>query len=255
MNPKLITVTITGADDRVDPEALYHLSVKYPFVEWGILRSQSRLGTPRYPSNEWCARLARSAPEGMNLAVHLCGEWAKETAEYLQAPNALNTHATPVPLQDALTMRSRLQLNGVDPAARSLTKHRPTPSPSTTPLPIIVQARSADRFRQCMLDTTGLMQCDVLFDPSGGRGIDCLAPMRELIDDPIVRYSLCVWGLAGGIGPHNVKEVIKLADALVIGPRWIDMESCVRTDDALDLDKVEQVLEQFAIAACTFPRV
>lgn len=30
------------------------------------------------------------------------------------------------------------------------------------------------------------------------------------------------------------------------------MESGVRTDDALDLDKVEEVLERFAIAACTF---
>lgn len=245
MNVKIIT--ITGADDRVDPEALYHLSVKYPFVEWGILRSQSRLGTPRYPSNEWCDNLARAAPEGMNLAVHLCGEWARGSAEFLCG----DTLAVPSPLQDALTMRSRLQLNGIDLPISSLMRHRrpaaapPSASPWPTPPPIIVQARSRERFLQYMVETTGRLECHVLFDPSGGRGIDCMSAMRGACGDPI-RYSLCIWGLAGGIGPHNVKEVIKLANAPVIGPSWIDMESGVRTDDALDLDKVEQVLKQFA---------
>lgn len=46
------TVTITGADDDVDPSALEDLSDEFPFVEWGILRSAKREG-PDYMRMKW----------------------------------------------------------------------------------------------------------------------------------------------------------------------------------------------------------
>ena len=52
-----IRCTITGADDLVDPDDLVVLSREYPFVEWAILISASRAGTPRYPSSAWLERL------------------------------------------------------------------------------------------------------------------------------------------------------------------------------------------------------
>ena len=55
----LTRVTITGADDAVDPGALVALSAEFPFVEWGILFSKSREGEARYPSAEWAARIGR----------------------------------------------------------------------------------------------------------------------------------------------------------------------------------------------------
>ena len=45
---KLQYVTMTGADESVDPKALIELSKEFPFVEWGILiGSQSGM---RFPS-------------------------------------------------------------------------------------------------------------------------------------------------------------------------------------------------------------
>ena len=51
-------VTLTGADESVEPMDLALLSDKYTFVEWGILFSQTRQGIePRYPSYEWIEKL------------------------------------------------------------------------------------------------------------------------------------------------------------------------------------------------------
>jgi phosphoribosylanthranilate isomerase len=54
------------------------------------------------------------------------------------------------------------------------------------------------------------------------------------------------FGFAGGIGPDNVKRVIREISAKVDAPFWIDMESGVRTDDRFDLNKVRRVLETAA---------
>ena len=57
----LTTVTITGADDRVDPWELARLSEEFPHVEWGVLISTGRAGTPRYPSTRRVALAAGAA--------------------------------------------------------------------------------------------------------------------------------------------------------------------------------------------------
>lgn len=46
-------VTITGADDSISPSGLLPLTKKYPFVEWGILVSVTKIGVPRYPTWAW----------------------------------------------------------------------------------------------------------------------------------------------------------------------------------------------------------
>ena len=70
------TITITGADDNVDRDALYDLSDKYPIVEWGLLRHPAKSGTPRYPSNDWCEQFDRYAPEFVSRSIHICGDAA-----------------------------------------------------------------------------------------------------------------------------------------------------------------------------------
>ena len=75
-----------------------------------------------------------------------------------------------------------------------------------------------------------------LIDGSGGRGID--KPI-EIYDNPDIHV-----GYAGGINPENVgAKLSQLLEHRSYGSFWIDMESGVRTDDWLDLDKVERVLE------------
>jgi predicted component of viral defense system (DUF524 family) len=46
------------------------------------------------------------------------------------------------------------------------------------------------------------------------------------------------------LGPENLAEQLKAIED-VVGDRdvWIDMESRIRTNDKLDLDKAEQVLK------------
>lgn len=80
----LTRVTITGADDGVDPKQLADLSAEFPFVEWAILLSRTRSGTARYPSAAWLVdRLCADEPmvRGMRLAAHLCGALSRETQD------------------------------------------------------------------------------------------------------------------------------------------------------------------------------
>ncbi|KKM20298.1 hypothetical protein LCGC14_1646870 [marine sediment metagenome] len=75
-------VTITGADDAVDVEELAALADEFPFTEWGILLSQSRMGQPRYPTFEWIRELLEAKKERLpfshhrfQLSGHLCEKW------------------------------------------------------------------------------------------------------------------------------------------------------------------------------------
>lgn len=43
-------VTITGADDSTDVNWMQEMQDKYPFVEWGILVSQSQMGLTLEPT-------------------------------------------------------------------------------------------------------------------------------------------------------------------------------------------------------------
>ncbi|NUB09040.1 hypothetical protein FBZ85_1065 [Azospirillum brasilense] len=71
-----------------------------------------------------------------------------------------------------------------------------------------------------------------LFDRSAGEG-------RAPEEWPRHSGGARLVGHAGGIGPGNVVEVLKPIAAT--GPDRLDMESGGRTDDWLDLDKVEAV--------------
>lgn len=232
----LTTVTITGADDRTDPAALVALSKEYPFIEWGLLLSVSRLGTPRYPSRAWLTEFELVAREtkAMRYAVHFCGQCTRDT---LEGKTTWLDDIDP----------GRIQLNGFKPTAtfiemaKRLLPARPT-------LSFILQARST---LQLAFSITTARQIggatSVLYDPSGGTG---QAPER---------WPNFVWlpygteggvGYAGGIGPANVESVLKtLHEPPDRGNFWIDMESRVRSDDnRLDLARVRSVLE--VVARC-----
>ena len=70
-----------GADDSCEPLLLQALSLRYPYVEWGVLFRPDKEGTPRYASPACLARLAAAAAASggaMRLAGHLCGARAQE---------------------------------------------------------------------------------------------------------------------------------------------------------------------------------
>jgi hypothetical protein len=226
---KLTRVTITGADDQVDPKALRDLSEEFPFVEWGILRSRKLnefIGgawyttcAPRYPSPRWRDRLCAAGGKSLQTASHLCGELSR----LAMAGEDGWIH------YDALSYQ-RVQLNG-------FSKYR---------LPMLRCAELHPN-REWILQTAHIeseihalelekLHPNVthLLDASGGRGEVAIWAER-----PEKRL-----GYAGGIGPDNVVQQIEhLLSYTTEQDFWIDMESGVRTDDRFDLDKVHRVLE------------
>lgn len=220
----LRTVTISGADDDVDPERLVHLSTRFPFVEWGILLSTSRAGSSRYPSSDWIRELSRGP---VRLSGHLCGQLARDT---LMGSSAA--------LDELHPSFSRVQLNGYETLRHGFFMAAKRHSE----IEYILQARTREHVDQAFDDelfaaAEGLAAC-TLIDPSGGSGESGRALWRERRSPD--RYV----GFAGGINPSNVIETIE--SCMRMSRRfWIDMESGVRSgDDKFDLALAEEVLEK-----------
>lgn len=200
-------ITFTGLDARTDLARAAAIASRYP-VEWGVLLSASRQeNEPRYPDGETLSRIWWS---DLRIAAHICGEHARMIMRN-GSPN--------VPAD--LAYCSRVQVNHPNPdpfAARDYCR-------GWGDVTAIVQMRGA-AFPAVVED------CDWLFDRSGGEGKEPDFWPRHPGGERLVGY-------AGGINPGNVRAVIETIAST--GPYWIDMESGVRTDDWLDLDKVEAV--------------
>ena len=204
----LTRVTITGADDAVSPRELCALSEEFPFVEWGILVSGTRQGSPRYPCHVWIEQLADFAlDEGMDCSVHFCGSFARGLMSYGDFP-------------PSWLWFGRVQVNGWSGNLNE-------------PFLDVIRRRPVGWILQCgdepgiqdaieLARTFEMGRVSALFDASGGRGI-------EPFQWPVSPRALHL-GFAGGIGPDNLVEVLR-----DIGPR--DAPFC------FDLAKVRAVLE------------
>jgi phosphoribosylanthranilate isomerase len=81
----------------------------------------------------------------------------------------------------------------------------------------------------------------VLFDQSGGRGIETTEWETPL------ENKIC--GYAGGLGPQNINEQFSLIQSVADRPFWIDMEGKIRTEDILDLALCKEVLSKVSKVA------
>ena len=79
---------------------------------------------------------------------------------------------------------------------------------------------------------------EYLFDESGGRG------KRGDWPDPWPVLPGMRCGYAGGLGPDNVDEALEFVERHPDARIWLDMESGVRTNDWMDLEKVEAVCQK-----------
>ena len=247
-------VTMTGADDRTDPLALLDLSRRYPFVEWGVLLSERRAGTNRYPGADWVRALLRLAPyrEGARFAAHLCGATMRRFVETFSATAEPDHDAWLAPF--GLTMAEygsffgRTQVNfdqGREGFAEArlatliqrwkgrtrgdlITQHNPANADLWPAL------QSADR-----ADGRGPRH-QLLMDASGGRGVS-----PEEWPRPIAG-GFC--GYAGGLGPDRIlADLDRIAEVTGDGVIWIDMEGRLRdAADRFDLERVETVLRAVA---------
>ena len=212
---KLTTVSITGADDKVDPKDLAELSRKYPFVEWAILLSSTAIGKPRFPTLDWIQNLSKY---DLNLAGHLCGYYVRNFVESGDDSFKIvsgrfkrfqiNFHAEEYLPDNSFISRLDLahqwifQMDGVN-----------------------------ENLYYNLRDASNIVP---IFDTSFGTGV-----FSGDWRDPIADYC----GYAGGINPDNIESVIENISSKTGSKFWIDMESGVRTNNEFDLAKVEKCLE------------
>lgn len=231
-------VTITGADNSVDPVELFKLSDKYPFVEWAILVSRTSSGTRRFPPFRWIDKLIElntehilSGKPSINLSMHLCGSYVRELLtgkdEFIEEEltdtwNAfsrvqINTHAEPhkintLPLAEAL---------GNYPDKEFIFQYDGVNADELLALPFMEGTKYS-----------------ALFDLSHGTGV-----LPESWPDMLPGVKC---GYAGGIGPDNIADQMALINSKVgTVDTWIDMETKVRSNGDLlfDLFKVEKCLQ------------
>lgn len=216
-------VSLTGADDAVDPAALLELSHQFPLVEWAILSSQQRAGESRYPSEEWVARFHATCP-GVRKAIHLCGKdvdlFLARDARILEKVNRFD--------RVQLNFNQRRQPKDLEVLAQVA---------NSIPQTVILQHNSANA--SLWTDLRGKIdRLVMLFDASGGRGASPQQGWPEMLDG-------AVCGFAGGLGPHNVATELATIAAIAAGRSfWIDMESKLRTeaDDRFLVDTCRAVL-------------
>jgi hypothetical protein len=195
-------ITFTGIDARTDLSRCEALSARYP-IEWGILFG----GNPeknRYPEEDVIDR-ARAAD--IRRSAHLCNAFADK----------INSGRS----FDLIHFFERLQVNRV---AGCYDLGALAEMAAETATEVIIQHRSMD----FPAPVPGLA---FLQDQSGGRGVLPSYWARPHDPEQLVGY-------AGGLNPENVADAVRHMPAREF---WIDMETGVRTDDWLDLDKCEAV--------------
>lgn len=229
MKPLLTHITLTGVDDRTDLSAIIALSKRYPLAEWGFLYSPKRQGQGgRYPSIQALQHAFRTLPSHVMVALHVCGAGV---------PGLLDGEPVVTDLVSAVAKRGgRVQLNfsqnrdNIDLVALSALLDR------IPPTKIITQqnASNEDVWRRLC----GHPNHVVLFDASGGRGIE-----RSTWPEPLHGVHC---GYAGGLGPDNLAtELPRIGAAAARQPHWIDMEGKLRTqEDVFDLGRAETCLRE-----------
>ena len=229
-----IGVTITGADDGVDPIVLDEIGREFPFVEWGILFSKSREGEPRYPTAAWRERFywaTNDRGEYYTTAAHLCGKSVDAfLASYGHLQNEVTMGYNAIQF-NRLTAENKDQIFQVAADAQST---------------VIVQySKNTDILLNGLFDEDVPEDLFILLDDSGGKGISWKQTGFPNIPEPWA--SRMAVGYAGGVNEDNIEELVLgliHCNKDSNGGLWIDLESGARTEDKFDIDKVIRILEK-----------
>jgi hypothetical protein len=242
---RLERVTITGADDMVNPRDLVALANTFPFVEFGILFSATRSfdNAPRYPCRRWLTRLAALGQdaERLHLSAHLCGRYMRDAM--MGSMSWWTDFLELVPLFDRIQINRGGEVLDL-PAMRDLRQLSGVSE-------IIIQSREFQ-------EDPGLMKLIgpgfvPLFDRSGGCGeLPPEWPVGTGARWPYGIPEARACGYAGGLNPDNMREEIpRILSAAAAGGCtrvWIDLETGVRTSaDQFDVELAAAALEIAAL--------
>ncbi len=224
-------VTLTGADDSIQPEELFKLHKLYPFVEFGILFSKSSEGNYRFPSRIWLNHLYElySKDSSLNLSMHLCGKWVRDLCQGLDTFVWDN--------KSILGMFTRLQLNFHTYPHLINNLFIPNLKSNKGNIKQYVFQLDGKNHNIYQDAVSNGVNAVPLYDLSGGNGV-----LPKQWDSPIGNYC----GYAGGLSPSNLQEqLIKIEQVIGDNPIWIDAETHVRSLDnkKFDLIKVTDFLK------------
>ena len=227
---KIKMCTLTGVDETTNLNRLVNLSESFEFAEWGILYSPARQGTPgRYMSVASIERTLESLPRHIKIALHICG---RGVPDLVQAEPIVSR------LVDLIAQREgRIQLNFNAKRTPAEIRDIARCVAQLSPTRVITQYNTNNAYVWSQINQSNHQ---VLFDASGGNGIQC-----ENWPTPLPLEC----GYAGGLGPGTIKTnldaIAKVAQDREI---WIDMEGKIRVDhdgvDVFCLDRCEQVLRE-----------
>ncbi|KAH0435487.1 hypothetical protein A8H39_01440 [Paraburkholderia fungorum] len=216
--------TLTGVDNATDIDQLFVLGDLHPFVEWGTLYSESQAGTGRYPDLhriESIARRLEATRARPSFALHVCG---RAVADLLAGVGRVSDVAEAFDRIQINFLSTRFSLQDIIATVRRY--------PAKT---IITQLNAANI--DLWMRLADEPNHAVLFDASGGRGIERDQWPHALRSVPC--------GYAGGLGPDNVSAHLpRIQEAAGGALFWIDMEGRLRDErDVFDLARATAVLE------------
>ncbi|MCL4404253.1 hypothetical protein M1432_02835 [Patescibacteria group bacterium] len=218
-------VTVTGADDSIQPEELVEVADNFPFVEFGILLSSDPKGSTRFPSRAWLEELfSMQLHHMLQLSGHLCGSWVKDLC--LGSPRCFDE------LDELAFMFDRFQLNfHAVPHVLHKEKFLRALLDRCEGLDVIFQIDGVNDGIFDFAKTQDGILARPLFDLSGGTGVLPKEWPRQTDG-----YS----GYAGGLSPNNLRGQMEKIEEVASWPIWIDAETRLRSEnDALfDTGKV-----------------
>lgn len=214
-------VTFTGIDERTDLTRVREFVEKYRFVEFGVLLSLTPEDKDaRYMYLDQIRHVAEALHD-VPLALHVCGSAVQHLV--------FNSHPDVVALAAKF---GRVQLNFNAKKAK-FTSGDLESAMTAIPGKVITQHFPGNTQ---LVNELRAPNHQVLYDTSGGSG----RPTQHWLP-PFERKAT---GYAGGLGPEGIHESLEaIANAAGTTPVWIDMESRVRTDGYLNLDKCAVVAE------------
>ena len=203
-------IAFTGVDGVELKSELIALSARYP-IEWGLLIDDEQTDNPLFASAELRDALLSGRP--LRWAAHICGALAARIARG-EAPSSIS-----------LAGFQRVQVN--HSFSGSNESHIANSS-------LFGRRHGVRSVLQCLGAFPMDLRVDWLFDTSFGKGA---APSAW----PSLPSRGPFCGFSGGLNPNTVRPVLERIAAPQGALYWIDMESGVRTNGRLDIEKCEAV--------------